>query len=240
MRNVLIVDDERLARRELKELLQEGHGHEIHVIAEAASVQEAATLARLHDPDVVFLDVHLAGETGFDLLPLLDGAVAVVFVTAFDRYAIRAFEVNALDYLLKPVAPQRLAATLARLGEPAPAESASIQGLTYDDRLFLRLDDRMTFLHLREIVAILAAADNSILQLTGGKQARARKPLREWADRLPERNFARIHRSTIVNLDFVERVEEWSHFSYRLYLRGITEPFQMSRRWAARLRSRLG
>jgi two-component system LytT family response regulator len=240
MRTVLVVDDERLARRELKELLQEGHGDEIQVIAEAASVQEAATLARLHDPDVVFLDVHLAGETGFDLLPLLDGAVAVVFVTAFDRYAIRAFEVNALDYLLKPVAPHRLAATLARLGEPAPAESALTQVLTYDDRLFLRLDDRMTFLQLRDIVAILAAADNSILQLTDGKQARARKSLREWAERLPERNFVRIHRSTIVNLDFVERVEEWSHFSYRLYLRGIAEPLQMSRRWAARLRSRLG
>jgi len=240
MRTVLVVDDERLARRELKELLQEGHGNEIQVIAEAASVQEAATLARLHDPDVVFLDVHLAGETGFDLLPLLDAAVAVVFVTAFDRYAIRAFEVNALDYLLKPVAPHRLAATLARLGEPAPAESALTQVLTYDDRLFLRLDDRMTFLQLRDIVAILAAADNSILQLTDGKQVRARKSLREWAERLPERNFVRIHRSTIVNLDFVERVEEWSHFSYRLYLRGIAEPLQMSRRWVARLRSRLG
>lgn len=240
MRTVLVVDDERLARRELKELLQEGHGDEIQVIAEAASVQEAATLARLHDPDVVFLDVHLAGETGFDLLPLLDGAVAVVFVTAFDRYAIRAFEVNALDYLLKPVAPRRLAATLARLGEPAPAESALTQVLTYDDRLFLRLDDRMTFLQLRDIVAILAAGDNSILQLTDGKQARARKSLREWAERLPERNFVRIHRSTIVNLDFVERVEEWSHYTYRLYLRGIAEPLQMSRRWAARLRSRLG
>ena len=240
MRTVLVVDDERLARRELKELLQEGHGDEIQVIAEAASVQEAATLARLHDPDVVFLDVHLAGETGFDLLPLLDGAVAVVFVTAFDRYAIRAFEVNALDYLLKPVAPHRLAATLARLGEPAPAESALTQVLTYDDRLFLRLDDRMTFLQLRDIVAILAAADNSILQLTDGKQVRARKSLREWAERLPERNFVRIHRSTIVNLDFVERVEEWSHYTYRLYLRGIAEPLQMSRRWVARLRSRLG
>ena len=240
MRTVLVVDDERLARRELKELLQEGHSDEIQVIAEAASVQEAATLARLHDPDVVFLDVHLAGETGFDLLPLLDGAVAVVFVTAFDRYAIRAFEVNALDYLLKPVAPRRLAATLARLGEPAPAESALTQALTYDDRLFLRLDDRMTFLQLRDIVAILAAGDNSILQLTDGKQARARKSLREWAERLPERNFVRIHRSTIVNLDFVERVEEWSHYTYRLYLRGIAEPLQMSRRWAARLRSRLG
>jgi two-component system LytT family response regulator len=240
MYTAIVVDDERLARRELKQLLEEEHGHQLRVVGEAATVEEAATLARLHDPDVVFLDVHLAGESGFDLLPLLDRTVTVVFVTAFDRYAIRAFEVNALDYLLKPVAPERLATTLARLSRPAAAESAAQQVLTYEDRLFLRLDDRMVFLRVRDIVAVLAAGDNSILHLADGKQARARKSLREWVDRLPERDFVRIHRSTIVNLEFVERLEEWSHFSYRVYLRGLAEPLQMSRRWGARVRSRLG
>jgi two-component system, LytTR family, response regulator len=245
MYTAIVVDDERLARRELKQLLEEGHGHQLRVVGEAATVEEAATLARLHDPDVVFLDINLAGESGFDLLPLLDRSVTVVFVTAFDRYAIRAFEVNALDYLLKPVAPQRLATALARLGRPAAAEPAAAEpavapALTYDDRLFLRLDDRMVFLRVRDIVAVLAAGDNSVLHLAGGKQARARKSLREWVDRLPEREFIRIHRSTIVNLEFVERLEEWSHFSYRVYLRGLAEPLQMSRRWGARVRSRLG
>jgi two-component system LytT family response regulator len=240
MYTVIVVDDERLARRELKQLLEDGHSKEFRVVGEAATVQEAATLAQLHDPDVVFLDIHLAGESGFDLLPLLDGTVTVVFVTAFDRYAIRAFEVNALDYLLKPVAPQRLATTLARMGRPPAAESAAAQALTYEDRLFLRLDDRMVFLRVRDIVAILAAGDNSVLHLAGGKQARARKSLREWGDRLPERDFIRIHRSTIVNLEFVERLEEWSHLTYRVYLRGLAEPLQMSRRWGARVRSRLG
>ena len=98
----------------------------------------------------------------------------------------------------------------------------------------------MVFLRLRDIVAILAAGDNSVLHLADGREARARKSLREWVDRLPERDFVRIHRSTVVNLEFVERLEEWSHFSYRVYLRGLTEPLQMSRRWAARARSRLG
>jgi DNA-binding LytR/AlgR family response regulator len=78
------------------------------------------------------------------------------------------------------------------------------------------------------------------LHLADGRQARARKSLREWVDRLPERDFVRIHRSTMVNLEFVERLEEWSHFSYRVYLRGLAEPLQMSRRWGARVRSRLG
>lgn len=240
----IVVDDERLARRELTQLLYQGHGDQLHVVGEAATVREAATLAQLHDPDVVFLDVHLAGESGFDLLPLLDRTVTVVFVTAFDRYAIRAFEVNALDYLLKPVAPQRLATTLARLGRFAAAgsaaESAATQVLRYEDRLFLRLDDRMTFLRVRDVVAVLAAGDNSVVHLADGRRAGARKSLREWADRLPERDFARIHRSTLVNLEFVERLEEWSHFSHRVYLRGLAEPLQMSRRWGARVRARLG
>jgi two-component system LytT family response regulator len=240
MYTAIVVDDERLARRELKRLLEEGHGQQLRVVGEAATVEEAATLARVHDPDVVFLDVHLAGESGFDLLPLLDRTVTVVFVTAFDRYAIRAFEVNALDYLLKPVAPERLANALARLSRPAAAESAEAPVLTSEDRLFLRLDDRMVFLRVRDIVAILAAGDNSVLHLVDGREARARKSLREWMDRLPERDFVRIHRSTVVNLEYVERLEDWSHYSYRVYLRGVAEPLQMSRRWCARVRSRLG
>jgi two-component system LytT family response regulator len=240
MYTAIIIDDERLARRELKQLLEEGHGDHLQVVGEAATVQEAATLVRLQDPDMVFLDVHLTGESGFDLLPLLDRTVTVVFVTAFDRYAIRAFEANALDYLLKPVAPQRLATTLARLSKPAEPETAVTQALTHEDWLFLRLDERMVFLRVREIVAILAAGDGSVLHLADGKHARVRKSLREWIDRLPEQNFIRIHRSTIVNLEFVERVEEWSHFSYRVYLRGLAKPLQMSRRCGARVRSRLG
>lgn len=240
MLTAIIVDDERLARRELKRLLTDGHADRLRVVGEAGTLEEAAGLARLHDPDVVFLDVHLGGESGFDLLPRLDRAVAVVFVTAFDRHAIRAFEVNALDYLLKPVAPKRLAAAVDRLGRVAATDVTPPSELTSADRLFLRLDDRMGFLRIRDIVAIQAAGDASILRLADGRTARARKSLREWGDRLPERDFVRIHRSTIVNLGYVERLEDWSHFTYRVHLRGLAEPLQMSRRWAARARSRLG
>ncbi len=245
MYTAIIVDDERLARRELTQLLEEGHADRIRVVGQAATVQAAATLTQLHDPDVVFLDVHLAGESGFELLPLLDRTVTVVFVTAFDRYAIRAFEVNALDYLLKPVAPKRLAATMARLGRSAATgkdapDPTSPPPLTSDDRLFIRLDERMAFVRVQDIVAILAAGDDSDLLFADGRSARIRKPLREWAERLPKQDFLRIHRSTLVHLKFVERVEEWSHRTYRVYLRGITEPLQMSRRYGAQLRSRLG
>jgi two-component system LytT family response regulator len=238
VRNAIIVDDERLARRELRAMLEAAHASTVRVVAEAESVRTAAELVRTCDADVVFLDVQLAGESGLELLPLIDPSVAVVFVTAFDQYAVRAFEVNALDYLLKPVAPARLTRAVERLGKPNDdlAGPSTVPKLDYQDRLFLRLDDRMGFVKVADIVSIVSDGDYSVVRLAGGRRHRARKSLREWAARLPETGFARVHRSTIVNLEFVERVEEWSHFSYRLYLRGAAEPVTMSRRYASLLK----
>jgi len=219
-------------------MLEESHASAVQVVGEAESVRTAAELVRTCDADVVFLDVQLAGESGLELLSLIDPSVAVVFVTAFDQYAVRAFEVNALDYLLKPVAPARLALAVERLGMPndeQPAPEATPR-LNYHDRLFLRLDDRMGFVKVAEIVSIVSDGDYSIVRLAAGRTHRARKSLREWLARLPENAFARVHRSTIVNLEHVDRVEEWSHFSYRLYLRGLTEPVTMSRRYAGQLK----
>ena len=238
MRTAIIVDDERLARRELRVMLEESHGAAVRVVGEAASVRAAAELVRTCDADVVFLDVQLGGESGLDLLTLIDPSVAVVFVTAFDQYAVRAFEVNALDYLLKPVAPARLTRAVERLGMPNDddASRADVTRLDYHDRLFLRLDDRMGFVKVADIMAIESDGDYSIVRLATGRTHRARKSLRDWLARLPENAFARVHRSTIVNLEHVDRVEEWSHSSYRLYLRGSAEPVSMSRRYAGQLK----
>jgi two-component system LytT family response regulator len=238
-RHAVIVDDERLARFELRTLLEEAYAEQVHVVGEAASVADAARLVHATDADVVFLDIQLAGETGMDLLPLLGVDVDVVFVTAYDDYTLRAFEVNALDYLLKPVAPPRLARAVDRLVRPDADDGAlppAAARLDYNDRLFLRLDDRMGFVKVAEVVMIESDGDYSVVRLATGRTHRARKSLREWLARLPESAFARVHRSTIVNLEFVERVEEWSHSSYRLYLRGASEPVTMSRRFAGQLK----
>lgn len=238
-RHAVIVDDERLARRELRTLLEE-HAEHVHVAGEAASVADAARLVRATDADVVFLDVQLAGETGMDLLPRLGPDVDVVFVTAHDEYTLRAFEVNALDYLLKPVVPARLALTVDRLAAaraPVPAG----EKVTYDDRLFLRLGQERAFVRVRDIVVIEADGDGSTVRLAPHfARQPSSKALREWEQRLPDRQFVRIHRSAIVNLDYVERLEAWSHASQHVYLRGLPEPMTMSRRYAARLRDRFG
>ncbi|HMV51687.1 MAG TPA: LytTR family DNA-binding domain-containing protein [Blastocatellia bacterium] len=238
----IIVDDERLARRELRSLLAEHPC--IEIAGEAESVNQALEVARAIEPDVIFLDIKMPGQmpgaSGFDLVEQLDVTCRVIFVTAYDAYALRAFEVNALDYLLKPINPDRLAAALARLtaNEPAPAQAA--RKLDYTDRLFLEIGERAQFLKLDRIVCLRAAGDYSELVTTDGKTSLVLKSLKEWEERLPEKHFARIHRSTIVNLEYVERIEGWFNRAYQIYLRQLPEPLPVSRRYAAQLKQKFG
>jgi two-component system LytT family response regulator len=239
-RHAVIVDDERLARRELRTLLEESHADVVHVAGEADSVASAARLAAATDADVVFLDIQLSGETGMDLLPHLGPDVDIVFVTAYDEYTLRAFEVNALDYLLKPVVPDRLAVTVGRLASAQRRPPAS-ETVAYEDRLFLRLGQERAFVRVRDIAAIEADGDGSTLLLAPPLVRKpSSKSLRDWEQRLPGRHFVRIHRSTIVNLEHVERLEPWSHAGQLVFLRGLNEPLTMSRRYGTRLRERFG
>jgi two-component system LytT family response regulator len=138
------------------------------------------------------------------------------------------------------VAPERLAVTVNRLGSAQPP-APSRETVTYQDRLFLRLGQERAFVRVRDIMAIEAEGDGSSLWLAPHlKRKPSTKSLREWEQRLPDRHFVRIHRSTIVNLEYVERLEQWSHASQHVYLRGLKEPLTMSRRFGARLRDRFG
>jgi two-component system, LytTR family, response regulator len=231
----LIVDDERLARQELRALL-EAHP-EIRVVGEAAGVEEAVRLLGREEPDVIFLDIQMPGESGFDLFARLPVSAKVVFVTAHDAHALRAFDVNALDYLLKPVAPARLAESITRLreGQPVPVPTRRFE---MGDFVFLPVDGRSRFLRINQIVSIAAAGDATELVTADGGRGRVPRSLKAWEERLPEKQFVRIHREAIVNLQHVERIEEWSHESFHVHLRGQTAPFTLSRRYAARLRAR--
>jgi two-component system LytT family response regulator len=227
----VIVDDERLARRELAHLLA-AHP-EIAIAGEADSVDDATDLVRRLDPDVVFLDIQMPRRSGFELLDAAD-VRRVVFVTAHDVHAIRAFDVNALDYLLKPVHPARLAVTVARLidsADPAPPTTR----LESADHLFLNDGKASRFVQVKAIVCIRGAGDYAELVLDDGKRLLSPRPLREWETRLPA-GFERVHRTAIVNLERVDRVERASDDSFRVVLRGLAEPVPMSRRHAARLR----
>lgn len=236
----VIVDDERLARRELRTLLEEGHRGEVEVVGEAATLEEAARVIEATDADLAFLDISLGRESGLDLVGQVPTDVAIVFVTAHDEHAVRAFELNALDYLLKPVEPARLAHSIDRLrSRGAPAVPA--RRLTAGDRLYLRVGEHRAFVPVHDLLAFEAAGDHSLIHLRGvADPVRHPRSLRAWEERLPERGFVRIHRSTIINLAHVARVDEWSHGSAQVHLHGITMPFTMSRRHGARVRALLG
>jgi two-component system LytT family response regulator len=240
----IIVDDERLARKELRLLLRAFK--EIEVVGEAGNLTEAARIVETEKPDVVFLDIQLPGEIGFDLLERTRMAFKTIFVTAYDAYALRAFEVNALDYLMKPVSPNRLKQTIEKLLNASPEKSQTnnfIQrrSLEFDDRLLIETGTRSFFLKIDSISHINSAGDyTEIFTTAGGQKILIEKTVREWEERLPEKHFARIHRGCIINLESVVRVENWFNNSYQIYLQNISEPFTVSRRYAAKLKIKFG
>lgn len=239
--NALIVDDERLARKELLYLLRDFS--DIKAIGEADNVRRAAHLIDEKHPDVVFLDVHMRGESGFDLLDLVDASFRVVFVTGYDEYAIRAFEVNALDYLLKPVRFDRLAEAIRRLVESTPRAGRGPKSADRKDVFFLRFGKQSRFVNLHDIIYISAAGDYSEVITGGGQRALVSSSLKDWEKKLPLDQFVRTHRSTIVNLEYVEDVTPTTNNAFLVYMQGQPEPLRMSRRYASKIKlsyTRLG
>ncbi len=226
--NAVLVDDERLARHALRTLLADHP--DISVAGEAESVSEAAELIPRLKPDVVFLDIQMPGESGFDLLSTIDVTFQVVFVTAYDAFALRAFEVNALDYLLKPVESERLAETMTRLrGTPRPPAAAAPK---FGDRDMIQIasGQHRHFIKIGDIRAIQAERDYSHVTTRDNRRILARKTMAEWEETLGHLQFRRIHRSVIINLFFVERIDRTADGEYSVKLVGENEPFPISRR----------
>lgn len=237
MIRAIIVDDEPLARKDLGTIL---HGfNEIEIIGEADSVKTAKILLKKTKPDLIFLDIQMPGETGFDLLEYIDTSISIIFVTAFDEYAIRAFEVNALDYLLKPVDGERIKEAISRITSGDETSISSSENLNYDDNLFLKLNNSYNFLRINSIIAIQAADDYSEILTNEGKKYLVYKKMMEWEKRLPEQYFCRIHRSAIINISMIEKIEPWYNQSYHVYIKGLMEPLTMSRRYFKTIKNKL-
>ncbi len=235
MIRAVIIDDERLARNELKKLLLEFP--EIEVIAEAANANEGIEKIDSLNPDLVFLDIQMPGKTGFDMLAELEKAPDVIFTTAYDDYALKAFEVNALDYLLKPVEPRRLADALQKLHleehndrEGMTDEEISInKSLLHEtDQVFVKDGERCWFVKLADI-RLFESVGNYAKIYFGANKPLILKSLNALEERLDEKVFFRANRKHIVNLRLIEKIEPYFNGGLLLDLKG-GEKIEVSRR----------
>jgi two-component system, LytTR family, response regulator len=227
----MIIDDEPLARRELGRLLLEFPW--VEIVGEAGQIVEAAEKIETLTPELLFLDIQMPGGSGFDLLARLEHLPQVIFTTAHSEHAVRAFEVNALDYLLKPVEPERLAAALTRIKRAGDAQ-APLAGEPLE-QLFVRDGPRCWFIPLRE-VRLLIADGNYVRLLWGKLQPLLGRPLTLLEQRLDPKRFFRANRSQIINLDFIESVEVGVNGRLHVQLRDGGPEVEISRRQARRFR----
>lgn len=243
MPRVLIVDDEHLARQAMRRLL--ASHPEVEIVGEAHGVSDALRQIERTQPQLVFLDIELGGADGFDLLASLEAPPVVVFVTAYAEYAVEAFAVNAVDYLLKPVDPERLAESLKRAGrELARAEpqvgAPSGGGSSGGGVIAFKTPKRTVLAKPAEIVALRADGDFTHVFVADQTALMIWRTLSHFESLLPSPPFLRLGRSLIVNRDRLRTIETPSRETARLMLHGMDEPLTLGRAAAARLREALG
>ena len=236
----LLIDDERPARRELRNLLEEHP--DVEICGEAANIAAAQELIAAHHPDLLFLDIQMPGGTGFDLLESLPPPhPLVIFTTAYSEHAVHAFEINSLDYLLKPIGPARLAEAIAKvrasLAASANTEPAPSGLLKEADHVFLRSGERCWFVPVRSLRLIEAVGNQTCIYFNSEK-AFLPRTLAALEERLPPQLFIRANRSQLINLSMIETIGEWFSRSLRVVLKGGQE-VEFSRRQALVFRERL-
>ncbi len=232
-KRAIIIDDERLARNELKKLLLDFP--DVEIVAEASNAKEGIEKIEEFNPDLIFLDIQMPGKTGFEMLSELDRAPHVIFTTAYDDYALKAFEVNALDYLLKPIEPKRLQDALHKVEVAEEKENAATVAsvvnrtvLTEDDQVFVKDGERCWFVKLNEIRLFESVGNYAKVYFSTNKPL-ILKSLNSLEERLEEKTFFRANRKHIINMRWIEKIEPYFNGGLLVELRG-GEKIEVSRR----------
>ncbi|MEN8155196.1 MAG: LytTR family DNA-binding domain-containing protein [Acidobacteriota bacterium] len=229
--NILIVDDEFLARKELANRLYDYSGN--YIIHQADSVDSAIDVLAKGKIDLIFLDIQLMGETGFDLLKRIKIKADVVFVTAYEEYALRAFEVNAVDYLLKPVNIKRFNITMERILSKKRQNVS--KELTYSDQLIEKNFDGIRLIKLKNILYISAEGDYTRICCVEENDMLLYRTMKCWEDMLPQKYFRRIHRSTIINTEYIEKFHKTDNSKHLVEITGVDKIFTVSRTYLPNL-----
>lgn len=235
----IVIDDERLAREELKSILT--NFPQVEVIGEARNGEEGIEMIADLEPDLIFLDVSMPGMTGFEMLKKLDHIPRVIFVTAYDEYALKAFEVNALDYILKPLDPKRLSETLEKLKDSDENEFESKEPiedlnrkLTAEDRVFIKDGEKCYFVKLSE-VRMFESDGNYVKVYFDKSRPLILRSLNSFEERLDPTTFFRANRKFIINLEWIVSIENWFNGGLQVELR-TGDKVEVSRRQAIRFR----
>lgn len=233
----LIVEDSRLARNELKELLR-AHP-QILLLGEAENADEAYKLIVELKPDLLFLDINMPGKDGFELLEMLDEVPAVIFTTAYDEYAIKSFEYNALDYLLKPISSERFARSLHKLSEQLKPADTKLEGgrLGEDSRIFIKDGERCWLVRIGDVNRFEIVGNYTRVYFEG-EHPMLYKSLNQVAEKLPGRIFFRANRQEIVNIHAIAEVIPWFNGKLKLRLLDGAE-IEVSRRQSSEFRDRM-
>jgi two-component system LytT family response regulator len=229
----VIVDDVESMRMVLKKLLS--NFDKIQIIGEASNFEEAEDLINEEQPDLLFLDIDLNGLTSLDLLSKISYNPMVIFITSHGDFAIRAFELNAVDYLLKPISLDRLTRAIEKVTnkwEETENWSEDVNSRFGSDHIILLgFDNKLSFIRINEINYIEAYGNYTKVHLNDGRLSVTYNSIKNWEARLPEELFIQIHRSSIINLQNVVRIEKWANDTGRLYMKGIDKPFEVSRNY---------
>jgi len=232
----LVIDDERLARKELIKLLEDFP--EIEILGEAANADEAFEQIKSLNPDLLFLDIQMPGKTGFELLEMLDSVPKVIFTTAYDEYALKAFDVNALDYLLKPIQLDRLNETITKLEPPKEEVTEEKEPkLGLKDQVFVKDGDKCWFVSLKDI-RYFESDGNYIKVFFETFKPMIHKSLNALDEKLNDRDFFRASRKHIINLSWVESIEPWFNGGLMVKLNG-GDKVEVSRRQAAKFKEKM-
>lgn len=235
----IIIDDERLARTELKRLLEPFK--EIEIVGEAVNADEAIEKIAQLNPELIFLDIQMPGKSGFDMLEELDRVPKVIFTTAYDEYALKAFEYNALDYLLKPIEPKRLEEAIRKIVEVGKKDvqikSVLPDVLSADDQVFVKDGDKCWFVKL-ERIRLFESEGNYVRLYFEDNKPLILRTLNYLDERLDPRSFFRANRKHIINLKWIESIEPWLNGGLLVKLKG-GQKVEVSRRQAVKFKEML-